>query len=80
MLLTRREPITSRGRISSDRTPTRRATHSYFCRVCIGQRFVLAIDQVMQAARCQGRHKAISSAGRLAPPVGTTINCLPFSM
>jgi hypothetical protein len=30
--------------------PTRRATHSYFCRVGIGQRFVLAIGQVMQAA------------------------------
>jgi hypothetical protein len=30
--------------------PTRRATPSYFCRVGIGQRFVLAIGQVMQAA------------------------------
>ena len=27
----------------------------------------------------QGKRKAMSSAGRLAPPVGTTINCLPFS-
>ena len=24
----------------------------------------------------QGKHNAMSSAGRLAPPVGTTINCL----
>jgi hypothetical protein len=29
---------------------------------------------------CHHRQNAISSAGRLEPPVGTTMNCLPFSM
>src|SRR3981189_3647459 len=64
----------------ADKPPgTRKRTDSHIS-LSDGQRFVLAIGQVMQAAWCQGRHKAISSAGRLEPPVGTTINCLPFSM
>ena len=55
-------------------------------------RRILAEDQIDRqpqelgsCVRCrsrpyQGKRKAMSSAGRLAPPVGTTMNCLPFSM